>query len=52
MMLWTDGDRGGVYAGGVRVEAGGSGVKSAGCSNRTTSLNAFLYISCEELHIQ
>ena len=51
-MLWTDGDRGGVYAGGVRVEAGDSGVKSAGCSNRTTSLNTFLFISCEESHIQ
>ena len=51
-MLWTDGDRGGVYAGGVRVEAADSGVKSAGCSNRTTSLNTFLFISCEELHIQ
>ena len=51
-MLWTNGDQGGTYVGGVRVEAADSGVKSAGCSNRKTSLNAFLYISREELHMQ
>ena len=50
-MLWTDGDRGGVYAGGVRVEAADGSIKCASCSNRTTSLNAFLYISREELYI-
>ena len=33
------------------LEAADGSVKCAGCSNRTTSLNAFLYISREELHI-
>ena len=34
------------------LEAADSSFKCAGCSNTTTSLNAFLYISREELHIQ
>ena len=33
------------------LEAADGSVKCAGCSNRTTSLNDFLYISREELHI-